>query len=91
MEHFRAGDHLPAIHHIAIELGKCFSDLSAIFVTEGLFSAVCVLKQKLKICPFSAIIESVLPFNLLTYLLSYMISGKKTHLIFLNSSMNLAV
>lgn len=74
--HFRAGDHLSSIHHIAREFGKCFSDLSAIFVSERLFSAVCVLKQKLKICPFRAIIKSVLPFNLLTYLFSYMMSGK---------------
>lgn len=45
-------------------------------MTEGLFSAICVLKQKLKICPSSAIIETVPTFNLLTYLLSYMISWK---------------
>lgn len=76
MDHFRAGDHLSATHHIAREFGKWFSDLSAIFVTEELFSAECVLKQKLKIYPFTAIIEYVLPLNLLTFLLSYMISGK---------------
>lgn len=82
VDRFRARDHLSAIHHIATEFGKCFSALSAIFVTEGLFSALCVVKQKLKICPFSAIIESVLPVNLLAYLLSYMISSKKPILFF---------
>lgn len=54
-----------------------FRPFSYFCVCARLFPAVYLPKQKLKIWPFRAIIESILSFNLLTYLLSHMIACKK--------------
>lgn len=51
-----------------------FRPFSYFCICARLFPAACLLKQKLKIWPFRAIIESVLPLNLLTYLLSHVMS-----------------
>lgn len=53
-----------------------FRPFSYFCVCARLFPAVYLPKQKLKIWPFRAIIESILSFNLLTYLLSHMIACK---------------
>lgn len=53
-----------------------FRPFSYFCVCARLFSAVYLPKQKLKIWPFRAIIESFLPFNLLTCSFSHLISCK---------------
>lgn len=53
-----------------------FRPFSYFCVCARLFPADCLPEQKLKIWPFRAIIESILPFSLMMYLLFHMISYK---------------